>query len=116
MINEIADAVAAISKVAYEMLHKTQRQLIDDAYQDAQADVTHFKQTLLENNSTGSQLLLDGLMYGIRAHITSSEYQQLNNTSLNLNAYSLLGLYCRARGAEFAQRICQIVQTEPLNP
>lgn len=114
MVSEVAEAVSQVARVAYEVLHQSQRELIDEAYEEASHDVGRFKAALLAHDIIAVQLLLDGLMFGIKADITVSEFNQLRGIKLGqeFDAYDLLGLYCRARGAGFAQRVNQIIQTE----
>jgi hypothetical protein len=113
MLTEIAEALTWIARVAYEGLHKNQRDLIDTAYADAARDVESFKRALLDHCTVDVQLMLDGLMFGIKVDITTSDLAQLRSIKLGdqFDAYDLLGLYCRARGAEFAQRVSQILTT-----
>jgi hypothetical protein len=114
-VGQVAEAVGWIARLSYEILHKNQKERIDEAYAKAAKDVGRFKQCLLEKRTDLAALMLDGLMFGIQADVSPSERLQLEQFKLgeHFDAYDLLGLYQRARGAEFSREVCEIVQTTP---
>lgn len=112
MVTEIASAVEAVAKVAYEILHKDKQDLIDAAYKDAKRDVNEAKKLLLEDDFISFDLLCNGLLLTIPVDLSPTEYQQLKNSVVNdrITKKDLLAYYEAGRGAALAARICQIVQ------
>jgi|GEM_PF-3983572 len=114
-------AVNGLSLLTYELLHKNQRQLIDEAYESACVDVATFKKVLLDaanqrpNSGDRIQLMLDGLLRLIPADLSPAELERLRSIFVGekLTLYDLLGLYAIGRSAQYEYRIVQILQTQP---
>jgi hypothetical protein len=112
MVTEIASAVEAVAKVAYEVLHKDKQNLIDEAYAEAKADVKQAKDVLLANDYVSFDLLSNGLLLTIPVDLSATEYQLLKECVVNdrITKKDLLAYYEAGRGASLAARICEIVQ------
>lgn len=120
-LQAVSTAVNGVSQLTYELLHKNQRQLIDDAYESARVDVQTFTKVLLDaanglpNSGDRIQLMLDGLLRLIPADLSPTDLERLRAVfvSEKLTLYDLLGLYAIGRGAQYEYRVVQIIQTQP---
>ena len=111
MITEIATATGQLIHLIDDLLHQTQTRRLDAATAQATADVQAFKDDLLSRRLDPVNLRLAGLQHGILVHLTDAESQQLRALTPNLDAFSLLGLYARARAADLAADCAQIIRT-----
>ena len=114
MITEIAQASAGLIQLINDLLHQTQSQRLDDATARATTDVQNFKDDLLARRLESVNLRLGGLQHGILVHLTDAESQQLRALTPNLDGFSLLGLYARARAADLAADCGEILRTYPV--
>lgn len=122
-ITPVAEAVSGLAKVAYELLHKTQRELIDEAFAQSRIDTKKFLRALLDmvdgqpDAPARLQLMLDGLVRLVPVDISPADMERLSILPVGnrLDLYDLLGLYAIGRGAAFSQRVNQILQTQPNN-
>lgn len=112
-VGDVARAVEQVAKVVYSTLNPSQQKLIADAYSKGVKDCESLRNYLLAGDDDRAQLLYDGLVLGFRIDITPDQRKQLGSTEVGnrLDLYDILGFYCRARYAEFAQATVQIVQT-----
>ncbi len=110
MITEIAFATGQLLHLIDDLLHQTQTRRLDAATAQASADVHAFKDDLLARRLDSVNLRLGGLQHGILVHLTDAESDQLRAVVPNLDAFSLLGLYARARAADLAAECGQILR------
>jgi len=111
MITEIAQASGQLIQLIDDLLHQTQTRRLDAATTQASDDVQNFKDDLLARRLESINLRLDGLQHGILVRLTDTESEQLRGIVPNLDAYALLGLYARARAADFAAECGEILRT-----
>ena len=111
MITEIADATGQLLHLIDDLLHQTQTRRLDAATAQASADVQGFASDLLARRLDFVNLRLGGLQHGILVHLTDAESEQLRALTPNLDGFSLLGLYARARAADLAAECGQILRT-----
>src|SRR5271163_4823799 len=111
MITEIAEASGQLIHLIDDLLHQTQTRRLDAATTQAANDVQNFKDDLLARRLESINLRLAGLQHGILVHLTDAESDQLRAITPNLDAFSLLGLYARARAADLAAECGQIIRT-----
>ncbi len=111
MITELAQASGQLIQLVDDLLHQTQTRRLDAATTEASTDVQNFKDNLLTRDLDAVNLRLGGLQHGILVHLTADESNQLRGITPNLDGFTLLGLYARARAADLAADCAQILQT-----
>ncbi len=104
------DVVTGAVQAVGDYISTTQLRRLDEAQSKAQDDVEAFKQALLARDIDGVNLRLGGLQSGIRVNASDAECEELKSFSSDLDAWGLLGLYCRARGADLAAERNQILK------
>lgn len=110
-ISAVANVLSGAEKIAYDLLHPDQRVLIDKANAAAQDDGRTFVEAVLSRNTERVNLLLGGLRSTILVQLTESESAELRSIVPNIDGSALVGLYLRARSADLAERVCEILQT-----
>lgn len=110
MITEGLDLAGNIVKLIYSIMNPSEHKLIDQIQDKAKDDVNQFKNALLNDNLDLYNLMLDGLRVGLSADITPNEARQLKAGNLYHDRYTLLGFYCRARGAMMLSDMLEIVR------
>ena len=110
MITELAQATAGLLQIINDLLHQTQSERLDAATARATNDVQNFKDDLLARRLDSVNLRLGGLQHGILVHLTDAESEQLRAIDPRIDAFTLLGLYARARAADLAAQCGQILR------
>lgn len=110
MLTELFAALDSAGKVAYELLHKSKQEQINDAFNEAKHDCETFKKALLEKNDAFALSALNGLVCGIDINLTASEAGTLAGQHFRVDGLALVGWYCRARASRFQQIAREIVQ------
>lgn len=113
-VSSIADALASlrIGDITYDLLHKDQRELIDAAIKQCQADEQVFAESVLRGDAGTCNLLLDGLRHdGPAPLLTSGQADQLRDITPKIDGATLLRLYCLGREGDLAVRVREILQT-----
>ena len=112
------DLVNGAASIFGQVLSTTQTRRLDETVQKAHDDVQGFKNDLLARDVAALNLRLDGLQHGVPVDVTAAESDQLRDTSIDITAFALLGLYVRARAADLAADRDQILRdtASTLNP
>jgi hypothetical protein len=112
-IKSVADAVAGVSKVAYELIHKKKRDLIAAEYRAAERDMQDFCRAVLQRDGGRCSLLIHGLRHdGPLPKLTAREVSQLQQIIPGIDGATLARLYILGREGDFAARVRDILLTE----
>lgn len=107
----VAGAITASMNVAYELLHKSTQELIDEKTKNAQHDCQRMVGFLVGSDWSAVQLAFDGLPKYVPVSLSTDEFSQLKNVeACGFDKYDLLGLYCLGRSAKLQEEVRNIVQ------
>jgi hypothetical protein len=114
IVSSVADFLASlrIGDIAYDLLHKDQRELIDAEVKQCQADEQAFAEAVLRGDPGTCNLLIDGLRHdGPSPLLTVGEADRLREIVPAIDGATLLRLYALGREGDLAVRVSQIIQT-----
>lgn len=115
-VSSVAEAVASLrlGDIAYELLHKDQRELIDDAVKQCAADEQVFTEAVLRGDAGTCNLLIGGLRHdGPAPLLTAGQLDRLAEIRPQLDGGTLVRLYCLGREGDLAVRVREILSTTP---
>lgn len=110
-IGAVAEFGSNAIKLAMNFLNPSQRKLMAEEEKKELSDENQFKVNLLEHDVNNLLLQLNGCVSSNPPILTSSESLELQSTTLNLDANTLLRLYACAKEADRLRAQLQIALT-----
>jgi hypothetical protein len=109
-VTAVSNAVAAVATDLGDLQNPTLIQRVNQLKNQANEDAQKMADRLLSGDMPGVQLAFDGMPKSIGVSLSEADFQRLQAASHSLDLYSLLGIYCLARGGQLAQDVAQLEQ------
>jgi hypothetical protein len=110
-VGSVADAISNGEKLALTFINPPQNKLMTQQDKEQFSDENQFKKNLLAHDAANCTLQLNGCVCTNPPELAAGEYDQLRSIRVNLDAATVLRLFCCSKESDALRKQLQIALT-----